>query len=114
MPSYSPVFSSGLIYYTGATPNTAFEVPAGFTAVVRDVSVYSGVGEVNLSLYVQLSDADPAVYVIGLNTTGANVSAHWEGRIVVGAGGTITIDIGELGYYDGAYVGGYLLRNSLS
>lgn len=111
MPSYSPVFSQGFIYYTQSTPNTEFAVPAGFTAVVREFDVWEEAGEAVAWMGVQLSGEAPFVNVASLEPAGVNSSAQWTGRVVVPAGGNIGIAIGELGASDTAYVGGYLLRN---
>jgi hypothetical protein len=114
VPSYSPVFSQGFIYYTEATPNESFLVPAGFTAVVRECDLY-------------LSEAEVAAWV-GLNfdagggnlwfwyASGISVASSqpWRGRVVVPGGASIVVDVAALGVSDSLYVGGYLLRNSLS
>lgn len=114
MPSYSPVFSQGFIYYTEAAPNQNFDVPAGFTAVVRDISVSCEAGASVFNLVTYNGDGAPGVTEVYLEVTGALVSAHWEGRIVVPGGGTIYLGQYTLGVDGAAYVGGYLLRNSLS
>lgn len=114
MPSYSPVFSSQLLLWTSSTPNLSFEVPAGFTAVVRDVQAYSLAGGTGLRVFLQSGGVGPPVYVASLQAIGENVSAQWQGRVVAYAGDTINLDVAELGADDTVYVGGYLLRNTLT
>jgi len=108
---YSPVFSTGFLYYTDSTPNEHYEVPPGFTAVLRDVQVYTGGGAATLYVAVRASAAAPFCNVIALGTLGVNTSAQWTGRVVVNEGGFIDIGVSSLGASDSAYLGGYLLRN---
>lgn len=114
MASYSPVFSAGFLYYAPDSPNEHYEVPAGFTAVMRDVAVYTTVGGVALYVAVRLASSAPFVNVIALGTAGVNSSNQWTGRIVIPAGGFIDLGVSSLGADDCAYVGGYLLRNTLT
>jgi hypothetical protein len=114
VPSYSPVFSQGFIYYTDSSPNTAFQVPEGFTAVVRECDVLTTAGDTWASFNVQASDIAPVVGFALLNAVGLANSQHWEGRVVCPGGGTISIYQNTLGVGANIYVGGYLLRNTLS
>lgn len=114
MPSYSPVFSQPFIQYTAGTPNTTYLVPAGFTAVVRQISIWQNIGGYNFSCFIQDSEAAPGITIAGLNDVGITSSQSIEGRWVVGAGGVIGIYFSELGSEPQAYVGGYLLRNTLT
>lgn len=112
--SYSPVFSQGFIYYSSSTPNTEFDVPVGFTAVVREIDVYTEVGGIDANAAVRSSPEAPWVYFAGLDGIAINGSAQWTGRVVVPGGGSIGLGVGQLGVNDTAYCGGYLLRNVVS
>lgn len=114
MASYSPIFSQGFIYFTDSTPNTSFEVPDGFTAVVRDVNAATSLGGVVMGVYVKLSEAAPAVIFAYSTALGEFATYQWQGRVVCPAGGIIGLDGAAVGYGLGVYVGGYLLRNTLS
>jgi hypothetical protein len=112
--SYSPVFSSQFILHNESVPNDSFEVPAGFTAVIREVDLYSVAGESTLYLFIKNSDAAPGVTFTTLTVAGINQTAQWTGRVVVPAGGSIVAETASLGTEDQFYVGGYLLRNTLT
>lgn len=114
MPSYSPVFSQGFIYYTEDAPNTTFEVPAGFTAVVRDWDLWVEAEAGGFQLEVATGAGAPYVAVDGIVTLAALTAYHFRGRVVVPAGGTILYNQDTLGVGATSYVGGYLLRNTLS
>lgn len=114
MASYSPVFSAPFILYSEAAPNTEFEVPSNFTAVLRDFTCHTTAGETYADLYVSDGDGGPEVTVWTLNPTGLEVPTQWQGRVVVPGGGLIRIYQYTLGVGCTIYVGGYLLRNSLS
>jgi hypothetical protein len=114
VPSYSPVFSQGFIYWSDSTPNDAFEVPAGFTAVVRDFTAVTLLGDVLIGMFVQQSASAPSIPIAYSSVLGAAQSYQWQGRVVVDAGGFVTIAGAALGYELGVYVGGYLLRNVLT
>jgi hypothetical protein len=114
VPSYSPVFSSQFILYTDATPNLSFAVPAGFTAVVRDVTFYATVAGTLCQVAIQDSEDAEGVTVVSEELAGVGVYVQWTGRIVVPAGGLINLVLGSLAAGVNAYVGGYLLRNTLS
>jgi hypothetical protein len=75
VPSYSPVFSAAFIQYTSATPNSTFEVPAGFTAVVRQVTAYQDIGGYDLGVFLQDSDIAPTLQFVSFNDVAiANVA----------------------------------------
>lgn len=111
MASYSPVFSAAFVIYTDGAPNTQFDVPAGFTAVVRDVEATTELGASAFSAYFGDSLIAPGVVFAYLTTEGALQSVHWEGRVVVPGGGFIGLGQYTLGVGATAYIGGYLLRN---
>jgi len=114
VPSYSPVFSAPLIQYTTAAPNTSFEVPEGFTAVVRQVTVLVTVGALSGGLFVADDVDAPPLWLDYWNELGVLAIHHQEGRWVCPGGSTLFIVLSELSYLASCYVGGYLLRNSLS
>lgn len=111
MSGYSPVFSSQFIVNTQDAPNYAFEVPEGFTAVVRDVTIWTEVGAEACTVGFQNSDAAPVCWFVWLQAVGVGTSNLWQGRVVVPGGGTIVLDEGGISYTTAVYVGGYLLRN---
>ena len=114
MPSYSPVFSQAFIQYTSETPNTRFDVPTGFTAIVRQISCYQDIGAYLLETYIADSDAAPGLTISELEQSGGLNYVQQEGRWVVPGGGYIAISLSPLGTSPQVYVGGYLLRNTLS
>jgi len=114
VPSYSPVFSSQFIVYTSATPNSSFDVPVGYTAVVRQATCYQDIGGYDFGVFLQNSEAAPSLQFVNLKDVGLAVADQWQGRIVVPGGGVIFILWSELGSSPQFYVGGYLLRNTLS
>lgn len=114
MPSYSNVFSVPFIIYTPETPNTSFAVPEGFTAVVREMDVAQNVGDYHAALGIGLDEAAPAAYVVSATVIGETNWVQWKGRIVVPGGGFIYFGLDTIGSSVAAYVGGYLLRNTLT
>lgn len=114
MASYSPVFSQPFVLYTSGTPNTEFEVPENYTAVVREVDLYSGVGGDKLLVYVNAGGGGPAVTFCSIEAIGIQSCAQWTGRVVAIGGSTIVAEVGGLTTGAQFYIGGYLLRNTLS
>jgi hypothetical protein len=114
VPSYSPVFSAPFLIYTDAAPNYTFEVPTAYTAVIRDFNVFCEVGGVAASVYIQDSEDAPACTVAFLQAEGALSYEQWQGRVVVPGGGLINLYVSSIDLETSAYVGGYLLRNTLS
>ena len=109
--SYSPVFSAPFIQAIPATPNTSFEVPPGFTAVVRQFTLATTAGACLASLYFQDDEVAPPITIAYLETAGIGQSDAWEGRVVVPAGGFIAVYINDLSTGANVYAGGYLLQN---
>lgn len=114
MPSYSPVFSQGFIYYIEATPDAEFDVPLGYTAVVRDISASVSAGATYFAVYGRNGPDAPEYQFYVNELLGTLETSHWEGRVVVPGGGRIRVYQYTLGVDGAVYVGGYLLRNSLS
>lgn len=114
MPSYSPVFSSQFILYTDAAPNLSFLVPAGMTAVVRDFSLQTNLGGAVAQVAIQNSEAAPAIVIAQLETVGFPAYDHLEGRWVVPENGLVNLSVSTVDSGTSVYVGGYLLRNTLS
>ena len=111
--AYSPVYSAPFVQYTPSTPNLSFAVPAGYTAVVRQISCVQDIGDWELGLVIQDSEAAPTLQVFGTTAIGAPASVQAEGRWVVPGGGIITVELTEIGSACFVYVGGYLLQNVL-
>lgn len=114
MPSYSPVFSAPFVQYTPSTPNQSFLVPEGFTAVIRQASCSQNIGGFIFYVYIQDSEAAPALDLIVLAQEGVANYVEAQGRWVVPGGGIITAALSELGSSCSMYVGGYLLRDTLT
>lgn len=105
------VFSQAFILYTASTPNSSFIVPAGYTAVVRQISVAQDIGDWYAYVNIQDSEAAP-VLTIWIDTALAVVNyTSAEGRWVVPGGGVISLGFQTLGSVPSGYVGGYLLRD---
>jgi len=114
VPAYPTVYSVQFIVYTPETPNNTFEVPSGFTAVIRDFEATIDIGEAVLQLGFQNSSVASVCYPVLLQPEGIYGSASWHGRIVVPEGGFIEFSASSLGTSPYVYVGGYLLRNPSS
>jgi len=108
----NPVYSAPFILYTNAAPNTSFIVPAGFTAVVRQISGYQTIGGWEMAVAFQNSEAAPSYVVAWLGQAGDFNYVAQEGRWVLGEGGIMDCGVSELGSTFSFYVGGYLLANS--
>ena len=114
MASYSPVFSSQFIVFTDAAPNTEFAVPAGFTAVVRDLTCQTNFGGV-IAQAALANDVDaPDVVFAQVSTGGAPGYDQWTGRVVIPGGGFIRLFVSSVDSGTSIYVGGYLLRDTLT
>jgi len=114
VPSYSPVYSQGFIYYTPETGALSFAVPDGFTAVVRQWGVYGDITDFICQLQGQNSEAAPAYVLDTQAQAGIAVQTQSRGHWVVPGGGIISIYINSVGDTPSAYAGGYLLRNTLT
>jgi len=105
------VYSVGFVEYTHDTPNASYDVPDGFTAVIRQISGTQEVGTYDLAVIIQNSEAAPGLTIWQQTGIGALTYVAAEGRWVVPGGGIITIDASAVGSTPSFYVGGYLLRN---
>lgn len=114
MARYSPVYSVPLILYTEDAANTSFDVPAGMTAVVRQVNVVQSAGAYNFGLYIADSDIAPEVQVLADVSGGTFNTYTASGRWVVNEGGHIRIYVSTILDSLNVYVGGYLLTNTLA
>jgi hypothetical protein len=106
-----PVFSSQFIVYTDAAPNTSYEVPDGFVAVIRDFTLFTSIGATGAQLSIQNSATASSCVVAWLAAAGLEDYHQWTGRVVVPSGGFITLDVVSAGEGANSYVGGYLLRS---
>ena len=104
-----PVYSVPFIQYSSSTPNLSFEVPAGYTAVVRQISAVQPAGAFALYVYIQDALDAPGIGIWAGESAGFWNYLAAEGRWVVPPGGFITIINEELLSDFNAYVGGYLL-----
>jgi len=105
------VWSTPLIQYSTAAPNLSYLVPAGYTAVVRQISVLQDIGDYDFGCYKQADSTSPPVWFAYAHGLGLLEEYQREGRWVVEAGETLLITFSTLGSGISAYVGGYLLQN---
>lgn len=112
--SYSPVYSQPFILYTDATPNTEFLVPAGFTAVLRDVVMFCTLGGAAGNVQIFSPGSGEGIVIAALNFGGVNVTAEWHGRAVALENSTIALAFTGVDTSFTCYAGGYLLRNTLT
>jgi len=82
--------------------------------VIRDVTYWADVAATLVQVAIQDDDAAPECVVVSLEALGVGTYQQWQGRVVVPAGGIITLTVGDLSAGSSVYVGGYLLRNTLS
>lgn len=82
--------------------------------MVRDFSMWTAEGAAIAQLLVQNSGAAPAITMAAVSTLGVATYDQWQGRVVVPAGGILSVTISELSSGPDVYVGGYLLRNTLT
>lgn len=106
-----PVYSVPLLLYTSETPTDEFEVPDGFSVVIRQVVVYSQLGEETIFLGFYTAGASFNVGVYSKTAYGVNACDYWEGRVVVPENSTIDLIVSSFSTYSSIYVGGYLLNN---
>lgn len=109
-----PVYSSQFVVYTPSTPNESFQVPAGFTADVRQGIITQDIGGYDWNLYFQNSPEAPACFFSAITDIGINNSASWQGRVIVPEGGIIAMQVSTVGSGCWGYVGGYLFTNDPS
>ena len=114
MASYSPVFSAAFVIYTEDTPNDSFEVPSGFTAVIRDFDLSGNLADVGAQLYFKNSEAAPACFFHAETSLVVSSGFQWRGRVVVPSGGICGFTLTSFGTSVCAYMGGYLIRNTLT
>jgi len=106
-----PVYSFALIQYGGSPPTGGvFYVPAGYTAVIRDID---GIGKATGFDYFQLNlNGEPGtVPVIYQPLTTGLQTIQWRGRLVVPQTWTIEIDPDALPGLDSVWISGYVLTN---
>jgi hypothetical protein len=90
----------------GAT--LTFTVPSGYTAIVRDIDLYSSPTLSNAEIYISGSSGQTFFYASVAATT--KDSPQWRGRQVLYAGETMTIYNGASESWD-VTISGYLLAN---
>lgn len=112
--AYSPVFSVPLILYSSADPIVEFEVPPGFTAVVREIDIYTEAG--GAVVIAALSGPGSGIFInfASVSALGVATSGQWTGRVALPENYILGLDNASLGAGDTVYVGGYLLRNVLT
>lgn len=106
-----PVYSAQFIVYTDAAPNSEFEVPEGFTAVVRQCTLFTQLGAANAQPFFSDAPGAPGVTFASLTTAGVAQADQWQGHVVVPGGGFIVLNINTILAGSQFYAGGYLLRD---
>lgn len=100
----TPVFSTRFLEGRASTGAT-FTVPAGFRAVVRDVTFFNQQTLTVTSMFVLGATGAVVVFFVDNNPT-ADVYHQWEGRVVYEAGDIIVASAGHIVDFN---VAGYLL-----
>lgn len=108
----NPVYSQPFVQYTPDTPNLQYLVPAGYTAVVRQLTIVNTVSAYEYAWYIADSEAAPQLTIAFNASVTIQTDQSQEGRWVVGEGGLIGLYVSVIGDNMNAYAGGYLLRNS--
>lgn len=111
MPS-QPVYSSQFIAYNASVGSLDFAVPTGWTAVVRDFSMWDEAGGAVAQLLIQDSEAAPAITAAVVKSAGIAAYSQWVGRVVVPGGGIISVTLTSVITTPDIYAGGYLLQNT--
>lgn len=111
--AYTPVYSVPFIQSAPAAPNFEFEVPEGATAIIRQVSVSAAIVSGLYAVNIQDSSLAPTVTIDQHTLAGIYETVHQEGRWVVPGGGIISFYQEYIGDEFYAYIGGYLLPNTL-
>lgn len=112
--AYSPVYSFNLIGYTPDEPDESFSVPAGKTAIVRDITFFTADAGGGLLTYFENPPGVEPLHFSYLTTPGSFGYDQWHGRVVVPQEALIAISI--TGATTEAYVtvSGYILTNVVS
>jgi hypothetical protein len=105
-----PAYSKPFIYYTDSTPNTEFDVPMGFVAVLRDFTAYASAAATICQILAQGSSEADTIAVAQLELAAIAAYGQWTGRVVLPYPGIFTFVAGGLSTGVQAYAGGYLLR----
>lgn len=105
------VYSQQFILYGPETGATAFDVPEGFTAVVRELSVYQEIGAYDVSFTINDSPEAPLTVVWSAHDVGVLTQQNIHGRWVVPETGSMEFFLSAYGDQVALYAGGYLLRN---
>ncbi len=108
-----PVYSTPFIQYTDDTPTYVYDVPEGFTAVIRQISTTQTAGAYNWFCYIRDSPEAPGLTIASGESSGFYNQDQAEGRWVVPGGGQIIINLSEVLSGTSLYVGGYLLEGVL-
>lgn len=104
-------YSTRFIGVSGLTSSVDFVVPAGFVAVVKEITVFAGNYYPGNRCYVhQLPDGWEFFGQDSSSVPGDSTYGQWSGAVVLEAGETIEAVGGLPGFiaWD-VYVGGYLL-----
>ena len=112
MARYSPVYSAQFINYTDTAPNQSFTVPAGFTAVVRQITIICELGGMVATVSFKNSSVAPANLFYYVSLAAVFSYAQQQLHVVVPENGEILLGLTALDLATACYVGGYLLTNT--
>ena len=101
------VYSQAFVLYSEDTPNDTFDVPEGFSIVVRQASVVTTIGITVVTINVADGPGAEYIAVAALKTAGAFSDDERQGRWCASEGGSVKIFQQTLGVGAYVYVGGY-------
>lgn len=108
----APVYSVPFVQFAPGTENESFEVPSGFTAVVRQISISVTVASGIFAVNVRDSPDAPDFAIHQTSLTDVYSTQHTEGRWVCPETGIISFYQSDVDVDVYCYIGGYLLGNS--
>lgn len=85
----------------------SYTVPAGYRAVLRDISGVA-IGGSAVTLIYSIAAADATVLLAQVPPQ-VNTPIHWEGRVVLNAGNQISVSVAGAGTASQWTISGYLL-----
>lgn len=103
--AFSRVYSTRFLGVAGLNGTTAYVVPVGLVAVVRDIDAYANVSVASRELHI-IGAAGQTIWWADWNT-GDQVARQWRGRQVLEAGESLTVTTSDL---IDVTISGYLLE----
>lgn len=100
------VYSTQFVNLTSGLTSASFTVPAGFKAVLRDVTWFNP-NTLSFTAMFTLGPSGQVVQYVEDANPSTNQYHQWEGRVVYGPGGVILMETSAAG--PGGSAAGYLL-----